>query len=379
MDSPTQFQIEHPLSHKKFTKKMLGVLLQSFFIALVFAILIGSIMTLLIVSKNEAAGLWGVLGLNALFFFVFWGGILFLYGWYYKTYIARYYYDVGDQFITIKKGVFSPTEIHVQYQKIQDVYVDQDIMDRFMGIYDVHIASATVNSGIEAHIDGVDQVVAEKIKNLLLNRIQNPHSVTAAPAAAGATAVAPVAQSTTIQFAETFSSKTFPISGAWVFGVFASALVTSFVFVFFLGLFGLRAIDSVEALNAGTVIIAIIIYIITYIATVIRALIWRQVFYFEFLPQFIVIKDGIISREEKHIPYHTIQDVSSRQSILDRMLGIANVRIENAATQMVQSRYGATRRSGGLVIPGITVAQAEKIVSALKDVLAKTSSRSTGL
>ena len=59
-----------------------------------------------------------------------------------------------------------PAQIHVQYGKIQDVYVDQDLLDRILGIYDVHISSATYSSGIEAHIDGVDKVGAEGLKNL---------------------------------------------------------------------------------------------------------------------------------------------------------------------------------------------------------------------
>ena len=88
-----------------------------------------------------------------------------LYGLYISAYIRRYYYDASEQFLTIQKGVFAPTEIHVPYGKIQDVYVDQDVLDRIMGLYDVHIASATATSGIEAHIDGVDTRVAENLKN----------------------------------------------------------------------------------------------------------------------------------------------------------------------------------------------------------------------
>ncbi|MEI7478082.1 MAG: hypothetical protein WCJ81_06425 [bacterium] len=54
------------------------------------------------------------------------------YAVYIKTYIKRYYYAGEDYFITIKKGVFTTAEIHVQWGKIQDVYVDQDIVDRIL-------------------------------------------------------------------------------------------------------------------------------------------------------------------------------------------------------------------------------------------------------
>jgi putative membrane protein len=147
--------------------------------------------------------------------------------WYIKTYIHRYYYDCNDQFVTIKKGVFAPTEIHVQYQKIQDVYVDQDLLDRFMGIYDVHIASATVTSGIEAHIDGVDQPVAESIKNFMLAKIQGGNI----PAAGlqnpqgPQTPLPPQAPRPAPRFesAQNISSRTYPISGAWMFSATVGA------------------------------------------------------------------------------------------------------------------------------------------------------------
>src|SRR6185503_6801296 len=82
------------------------------------------------------------------------GGLVFLNMginfWYQWAYIQRYYYSADADFLTIKKGVIMPAEIHVQYRKIQDVYVDQDLTDRIFGIYDVHVASATATSAMEA-------------------------------------------------------------------------------------------------------------------------------------------------------------------------------------------------------------------------------------
>ena len=54
--------------------------------------------------------------------------------WYISAYIKSYYYSDDEGFITIRKGVFTPTEIHVQYGRIQDVYVDQDLFDRMFGL-----------------------------------------------------------------------------------------------------------------------------------------------------------------------------------------------------------------------------------------------------
>lgn len=62
--------------------------------------------------------------------------------------------------------------IRFQHERIQDVYVDQDLLDRIFGLYDVHLSSATVSSGMEAHIDGVEKQAAEDLRNILLQTVQ---------------------------------------------------------------------------------------------------------------------------------------------------------------------------------------------------------------
>ena len=87
-------------------------------------------------------------------------------------YFAAYYYELADHFLIIRKHPITPTEINVPYERFQDVYVDQDILDRIMGLYDVHISSATITSGMEAHIDGMEKVAAMGLRDELLNIVK---------------------------------------------------------------------------------------------------------------------------------------------------------------------------------------------------------------
>ena len=87
--------------------------------------------------------------------------------WYYNT----YFYDFTFDYIVIKKGPITPREITIPYERIQDVYVDQDLFDRFFGLYDVHLSSATITSGIEAHIDGVEKPAADGLRAMLLQTV----------------------------------------------------------------------------------------------------------------------------------------------------------------------------------------------------------------
>lgn len=86
-------------------------------------------------------------------------------------YFLTYYYDLDPNNLVIRKGVISKREINLPFNKITDVYVDQDFMDVMFGLYDVHISTPTVESGIFSHIDGVNKEGAAEIKRIILEKI----------------------------------------------------------------------------------------------------------------------------------------------------------------------------------------------------------------
>jgi membrane protein YdbS with pleckstrin-like domain len=90
---------------------------------------------------------------------------------YQRWYFAVYFYDLTTDYIIIRKGPIVPREINIPYERIQDVYVDQDILDRLFGLYDVHLSSATVSSGTQAHIDGLEKPAADALRALLLDTV----------------------------------------------------------------------------------------------------------------------------------------------------------------------------------------------------------------
>jgi len=99
--------------------------------------------------------------------------IIFILAYFYQSwYFAVYFYDLTDDLVIIRKGPISPLEITIPYERIQDVYVSQDILDRIFGIYDVHLASASLGSGVEAHIHGVEKVATDGLRAMLLKKVQ---------------------------------------------------------------------------------------------------------------------------------------------------------------------------------------------------------------
>lgn len=91
---------------------------------------------------------------------------------YQRWYFATYFYDLTPEHLIIRKGPITPREIVIPFERIQDVYVDQDLLDRFFGLYDVHVSSATASSGRSAHIDGVEKEAADGLRAALLEMMK---------------------------------------------------------------------------------------------------------------------------------------------------------------------------------------------------------------
>ncbi len=157
---------QFPLSEKKIIKKTLKVNLVLVVIFLVVWIIAAVSIGF---SGGTSAAVLGLAIVATLVFLFLFFSVTYLYQ---KWYWSVYFYDLTDDFIIIKKHPITPREITIPYERIQDVYVDQDLLDRFFGLYDVHLSSATISSGMAAHIDGVERQAADGLRKALLETVQ---------------------------------------------------------------------------------------------------------------------------------------------------------------------------------------------------------------
>lgn len=376
MNSQSALQQQYPLSPRKFWKKLIEKLTVFFILGIAVAAFVLVVMFTLSDASDPSSAilLKVILGLDIVGLLL----VTIIYSWYVKVYIKRYFYDGEENFITIKKGVFAPTEIHVQWKKIQDVYVDQDILDRIMGLYDVHIASATATSGIEAHIDGVDYAASEGLKKFFLNKMSN----TGPANNTNDQANIPQQEANnakTIDLSEEISSKVYPLSTKWTLVSIISNAISSIYLPTFacLFLFSDSKGSSVLAFDWGSVILVwIVLYVLSFIVLVAGLLLWKGNYEFKFNKDNIYYKDGILSLSEKHMPYSSIQDVTVMQGIIYRLVGLAKVKIENASSQTIMTKNGAVSVSNGIIIDGLSIDDANKITNLLKTtVLGRNSSK----
>ena len=154
---------QFPLSYRKIIKKTIAN-------TIAYAIVLLVIITFSLGSAGQEAFSW--IGMTVLGFFVLLFIIFILTYLYQRWYFEVYFYDLTPDFIQIKKGPITPREITIPYERLQDVYVDQDLLDRIFGLYDVHLSSATASSGMEAHIDGVEKQSAEGLRSILLETVK---------------------------------------------------------------------------------------------------------------------------------------------------------------------------------------------------------------
>ena len=157
---------EFPLEKRKVVKKIftgsVGLLVPAVFLgALTLA--------LKVFIKSDSAA---ISAMTTVFFFaVIFAVIMVLYVVIREVcYFRNYFYDLKDDEVIIRKGFISRVELSLTYNKIQNVYVDQDVIDRSLALYDARLETAGLFSGTQAHIDGVSAANAAKLRGVLMEK-----------------------------------------------------------------------------------------------------------------------------------------------------------------------------------------------------------------
>lgn len=111
--------------------------------------------------------------------------------------VRMFRYSLGSEYITINQGVLNKQQKHFAYGVIQNVFVEQDLFDRILGIASLTIENAAVGAGGNAssaayynkkvksnlvgiygnrvRIPGLKKEHAAKLRNYILEKIkENP-------------------------------------------------------------------------------------------------------------------------------------------------------------------------------------------------------------
>lgn len=174
------------------------------------------------------------------------------------------------------------------------------------------------------------------------------------------------------------TEKNYPVQGLWVFKSILGPLLSLIIIVplFWFSRFG-ESKDSKISLYVSLYVSLIIIFAI--FPLVIITILRRATFHYSIEGDFLTLRQGILSKQQRHIPYGVIQNLFVKQDLFDRIFGLASLTIENASQgasslaapqeqKVFGLRVGNQRQqqmemvgfSGNKVsIPGLTKANAE--------------------
>lgn len=250
-----------------------------------------------------------------IFFFLPIIGVIIYEYYYYKL----YYYNFTDDGAEIRKGVVSRATGHVRYERLQNLYVNQDFLDRIFGLYDVHYETAGETSGIYSHVDGLEKENADKLIQFLNEKAKNSSQTKQV------IKNEVVAPKSTINTGQKFSRENCPMSNLviseWVIG-------TLFIYLFILVFVYFIFIIKSNGISLALLLVSIPIFIIL---SIIYWYIWYKNFYFSFDDEKGEIRKKVIGQYTSYIYYDRIQNVNMTQTIWDRMFGLYSVFIETAS------------------------------------------------
>jgi uncharacterized membrane protein YdbT with pleckstrin-like domain len=157
-----------PLEKIKILKKSLGAAFGWLIFLVFFAFFFG----INVIFNSSYGGVGTAIGVIFLIFILLAVIVFGLSVLWQSLYYKYYFYNLTHDEVIIKKGVISRIEISLPYEKIQNVYVDQDFLDRMFGLYDVHLETAGGASGVVAHIDGVNAQNSKVLRDMLMSSLK---------------------------------------------------------------------------------------------------------------------------------------------------------------------------------------------------------------
>jgi putative membrane protein len=112
---------------------------------------------------------------------------------------------------------------------------------------------------------------------------------------------------------------------------------------------GLVAFSLVTSASAGPGPSAVVLAASVLVVGVVATLAWELARYrryeYELSPDTVDIRSGVLSRREREIPYERIQNVDIAQNVVQRALGIAEVRLETAGGSDTEAQLNCVGRS----------------------------------
>lgn len=147
---------------------------------------------------------------------------------------------------------------------------------------------------------------------------------------------------------EIITENNYPVQKLWIWKSILQYIPTYILVVAFLILSSM----SETADNASLkIVIYLVVVIFGSIFHIISIILRRANFHYSIEDNFFTLNQGILSKQQRHIPYGVIQNIFVKQDIFDRLFGLASLAVENAA-QGAGYRASGDQKVFGLIAAG---------------------------
>lgn len=121
------------------------------------------------------------------------------------------------------------------------------------------------------------------------------------------------------------TEKDYPVQGLWILKSIIRSLLSLMILV---PLFWLSRFETSKDLGAGLFVVLILVLAVL---PPVMAISRRATFQYSIEQHFLTLRQGILSKQQRHIPYGVIQNLLVKQDLFDRVFGLASLTIENAS------------------------------------------------
>ena len=266
-------------------------------------------------------------------------------------YYKLYFYNFEDASAQIRKGVISRSTGHVRYERIQNIYIDQDILDKIFGLFDVHYETAGETSGIYSHVDGLNRENSEKLVEFLNSKLYGQNKQVNQSTSESNNNLGENKSTAT---GEVIDRNVVPVLKRIIIKNTTTTTLLSIFIVFWIfgGIFGEEDIN-ISSGTVATIFFGVIV--LAFIGSFIYQKIWFKNFHFQFSDKSGFIKSQVIALSSSYVYYDRIQNVNVTQGIIERLFGLYSITIETAAES------GNKKKRAGLRVPGLSNEGAEKL------------------
>lgn len=273
-----------------------------------------------------------------------------------------FYLDRERQEFVVNKGIFNRTQLTIQLDKIQQVAINQNLLQKVVGIYGLKIDTAG-SEGKEVSIKAIDQQIANRLREHLLDRTRlNLHE---------SDELIQSEPQVEIPFLHISPSTLFKVGLTSNYGS-SIALVLAFLFPTFQHA---REISNALAVDKGQVeqllestftLFSIAVLVALLLAALLIINVVRTfVRYFDFQvskhKHSLLISAGLFARKNTLLSPNKVQITTYSQNYFQKKMNLINVGLKQ--TESGQKQNGEEARHGNLEVPGCSAAERDQILT----------------